>query len=326
MSNDESNDVTVIIVSYNSRRVIINALQPLVEQSDIRVMVVDNASSDSTVSDIKSLFPSVLVVEMDQNLGFSRAVNIGIGMAKSRYIMLMNPDAVITPGDVRQLLNTLGAGIGITAPLISDPNERLRILSAGWFPTTWRMFLHFSGLSRISGSKTLFQGHYLFPSNISSRPISVDWVTGACMLFTKETWTSAGQLNEKWFMYAEDIDFCFRVKALGLEVKLTPNLSATHLVGQSDSTDSFVANPAWILNLHDFYDAELSRSKIQSLMWCLTVGLGLMSRSLAFRARGTFEGSAPQWTTEGRRFQIFAIAVFRRMGHLLSVRQARPSD
>lgn len=313
MLDDNSRRVlTVVLVSYNSASVILNALRPLVGESDIELLVVDNASQDSTIRDVERLFPSVKILPLDSNVGFAKAVNLGILSCSSPCVMLLNPDAVVTAAEVRMLLSSVSDGAGIVAPLITEPGERLEVVSAGGFPTVWRMFLHFSALARFSKGHKRLQGHYLFPANLAVGPMPVDWVTGACMLFTRETWKRAGGLSERWFMYAEDIDFCFRVKALGLTVVLIPSISATHLVGQSDSTASFSANPAWILNLHDFYDSELSPSAFHSLVWCWVVALGLMSRSMVFRIRGLSEGRNSLWHTEAKRFRVFALALIKR--------------
>jgi N-acetylglucosaminyl-diphospho-decaprenol L-rhamnosyltransferase len=305
-------DLTVVIVSYNSEDVISGALELIVGIPGIEIIVVDNASIDSTITDIEVSFPAVRVMKMKQNLGFSRAVNLGIEASTSKNIMLLNPDAAIDASSIYQLLNECRAdGVGIVAPLICDPGNRLQIVSAGHFPTAKRMFLHFTGLSRFSKQYMGLQGHYLLPFNLLSDNMDVEWVTGACMLFTKQTWERVGHLSERWFMYAEDIDFCYRVKSHGLSVRLMPKVEATHLVGQSDSTASFSANPAWILNLHDFYDAEFASNKIQSISWCIVVSAGLWSRSLLFRLRGLMGGrKAPNsWSSEANRFGVFAHAV-----------------
>jgi GT2 family glycosyltransferase len=307
-------ELTVVLVSYNSEHVIMGALSPLVDQAGIDVVVVDNDSKDSTVEEVRRQYPSVRVMELERNLGFAKAVNLAIESCSSSKVMLLNPDAVIEVDDVRELLSAFNDGTGIVAPLIDDPGNRLQVVPAGHFPTIWRMFLHFSGVSRLSGNKMGLQGHYLLPQNLDSQRMSVKWVTGACMLFTKETWRRAGGLSERWFMYAEDIDFCFRVKALGLSVDLIPGSAATHLVGKSDSTASFSANPAWIVNLHDFYVTRLSPSRMHSLSWCLVVGMGLFSRSVVFQVKGLTGTPRSEWRREASRFRVFAVAIVARVG------------
>lgn len=316
-------DLAVVLVSYNSKDVILSAVAPLVDVEGLDILVVDNNSQDSTVRELESRFPSVRIMKMAENLGFAKAVNRGVESCESADVMLLNPDAVVSLDSVRALVGALTEpGSGIVAPLIVDEGSRLGILPAGRFPTIWRMLLHYTGLSRMSGDTRALWGHYLLPTNVSSAPLSVDWVTGACMVFSKRTWDLAGGLTEKWFMYAEDIDFCFRVKALGLSVVLLPEATAHHLVGQSDSSGSFRANPSWILNLHDFYHAQLSRSAIHSISWCLVVSLGLLTRSWAYWLRSLDRRNTDVgWSYEAVRFRLFSVAVVKRA---LSARSPRP--
>lgn len=306
-------DITVVVVTYNSSRVILDALAPFAHQQDIHLLVIDNNSSDSTVRDVGRVHPNATVVENRSNVGFAKAVNMAIERCSSPYVLLLNPDAVIAADDVRTLRAAMLPGTGLIAPLIKDPGERLTIISAGHFPTIWRMFAHYSGAARLSRSNSLLQGHYLFKGNLRGSPMPVDWVTGACMLFEKDTWRKAGGLSEKWFMYAEDIDFCFRVRNLGLDVVLHPVISASHLVGQSDLTESFRANPAWVLNLHDFYESELSPSSLHGKLWCGVVSVGLLSRSILFGMKALNDGGASPWAVEAKRFKVFAIAVTARL-------------
>lgn len=307
-------DLTVVLVSYNSSKVIFGALSPLDGVDGVDILIVDNGSRDSTVTDIELRFPSVRVLKMTENLGFAKAVNVAIEACGTADVMLLNPDAVVTIESVRTLVAALAVpGTGIVAPLIQDEGVRLRILPAGLFPTTWRMLLHFSGVSRVSASKRALWGHYLVPTNVTTGRVSVDWVTGACMVFSKATWGSAGRLSERWFMYAEDIDFCYRVKSLGLSVDLVPDATASHLLGQSDSSRSYSANPAWILNLHDFYKSHLSRSRVHSFFWCVIVSVGLLTRSWGYWLRSVKSKTGRVgWAAEAIRFRIFSLAVLRR--------------
>lgn len=307
-------DLAVVLVSYNSEHVILSALAPLVDVEGVEIVVVDNDSQDSTVDEIEKHFPSVRVMKMAENLGFAQAVNIGVESCGAADVMLLNPDAVVSIASIRTLLTALAEpGSGIVAPLIEDHGSRLGILPAGRFPTVWRMLLHFSGVSRMSAGRSALWGHYLLPANVTSRRLSVDWVTGACMVFSKDTWELAGRLNERWFMYAEDIDFCFRVKSLGLSVRLLSDATASHLVGQSDSSGSFSANPAWVLNLQDFYHSQLSRSTLHSFLWCLVVSLGLFSRSCVYWLRSMDNrNNDVRWSTEAARFRVFSLAVLQR--------------
>jgi N-acetylglucosaminyl-diphospho-decaprenol L-rhamnosyltransferase len=308
-------EVTVVVVTYNSMHVIDAALGPLAADPRIEIIVVDNDSADQTVSHVNKQYPSVSVMQMSDNLGFAKAVNLGVAAANAPTVMLLNPDARITKSDLKTLRDALATpGVGLVGPLIVEPTGQQRIVPAGRFPTAWRMICHYYGLSRLFANIPLFEGHYLLPNQLSTAPKVVDWLTGACMLFERATWVDAGGLSERWFMYAEDIDFCLRVKKLGLNVALETNAVAGHLVGQSDSTASFSMNPAWIVNLQDLHATAFSRHAIERWVWKVGVGSGLYLRGLVATAlaQGGAAGKRPKFRNDAQRFKVYSNAVLSR--------------
>jgi len=305
--------VSVVMVSYNSASIIESAIQPLAGHVDVEVIVVDNASSDGTTDLLARLFPDVSVLPMDVNLGFSKAVNIGVRASRGQNIMLLNPDAVVSLSVVRDLLEDLGKdGIGLVAPVLDNPTKMQSVVSAGYLPTLRRMAVHYSGLARLGKRLPALRGHYLYESQLGSGPMLVDWVTGACMVFRRQTWVEVHGLSERWFMYAEDIDFCRRITLTGRAVVLDTRLRATHLVGESDSTESFAVNPAWVVNTRDFYARELAPSQLHVLLWGITVGLGLFARSAVFAGRSMQGGQRRIASrTLAKKFAVYGLAALR---------------
>ncbi|MDV8023639.1 glycosyltransferase family 2 protein [Rhodococcus sp. IEGM 1330] len=275
-------DVSVLIVTYNSSHVIGACLSAL--GSAYEIIVYDNASSDETVTLIGQRFPSVRVMVGDRNLGFAAGVNRAAAVATGRNIMLLNPDAVIAAEDVRILAETvLSTHGGIVAPLIHT--DDVRVAAAGRMPTAWAMATHYFGLSRLARGRRRLQGHYLLPSDIGADPVAVDWVTGACLMVDAQAWRRMGGLSERWFMYAEDIEFCWRMGRSGGAVLVEPRARARHLVGSSSNESVTETDSAWVLNLYDFYRTDLARSGLQRLWWGVVVGTGLAFRALVFRAQ-----------------------------------------
>ena len=275
-------EVSVLIVTYNSAHVIGDCLSAL--GSDHEVIVYDNASADETVTLIEQKFPHCTVIAGDRNLGFAVGVNRAAAQATGRSIMLLNPDAVITATDVRVLAQTVASTHGgIVAPLIHT--DGVRVAAAGRMPTAWAMTTHYFGLSRLARGRRRLQGHYLLPADIADDVVAVDWVTGACLMIDAETWRRVGGLSERWFMYAEDIEFCWRVGRSGGAVLIQPRAHARHLVGSSSGRTTTDINSAWVLNLYEFYRADLARSGVQRLWWGVVVGAGLAFRALLFRAQ-----------------------------------------
>jgi len=308
---EDPRPVSVVVVTFNSRSIVGEALAPLSKNPAVELVVVDNASADGTAEFIREEFPDATVVLMPSNVGFAKAVNEGVRRARHDIVMLLNPDAAITPSAVESLVSDLETeNAGLVAPLLNNPGSPQRVVPAGLMPTIKRMGFHYSGLSRLGKRYPWSRGHYLFKDQLSSGLMDVDWVTGACMLFTRETWERTGGLSERWFMYAEDIDFCHRVQQLGARVILDTQTHADHLVGQSDSTSSFKYNAAWIINLRDFYSTELARCTWQPAAWTAVVSLGLFSRGAAFRL-ASLRSKSPARRDDARRFFHYAVALLR---------------
>jgi N-acetylglucosaminyl-diphospho-decaprenol L-rhamnosyltransferase len=312
------NDVrcSIIIVTFNSAHVIgdcLNSIDDLPENFEI--IVADNASGDSTLAVVEQLCPRARVIRTGGNLGFAKAVNIAALRATGSNILLLNPDATIATADVIALIDELDADptIGVLAPAIHHPAGRLRTMSAGRMPTVWRMFCHFFGISRVVRERGAFEGHYLLADD---RPVrrNVDWVTGACFAVPRALWLDLGGLTERWFMYAEDIEFCYRVTQKGKSVVLDTNLSATHLVGASAEGHETSSNPAWVINLFDFYSRDLSKHAASRAAWRAVVGAGLASRGVVFyllSRRSSEPAQKAMWRMESRRFFSYALAVAR---------------
>ncbi|MGY2897561.1 N-acetylglucosaminyl-diphospho-decaprenol L-rhamnosyltransferase [Curtobacterium sp. PvP017] len=296
--------LSVVIVTFNSAGVVLDALDALTEIDDLELVVIDNASADDTVDIVRSAWPSATVIENHENVGFARAVNEGVRRSNGDLVMLLNPDAQIGAHGIRVLRDALGSHPDdVVAPFVEQPAPQ-RIVSAGRMPTVWRMFTHYFGLSRLSARLPLLEGHYLLPRQVHGT-MPVEWVTGACFVVARRTWDEVGGLSERWFMYAEDIEFCHRVRRAGRRVWLAPEARATHLVGQSDSSALTTVNAAWVLNLRDFYATDLALSRRSVGLWTAVVASGLGLRGLVAAVRhGTGSPAA-------RRFSGYSRALVR---------------
>jgi GT2 family glycosyltransferase len=300
---------TVVIVTYNSADVIGDCLSFLddARSDEFDVVVIDNASTDATVSVLATYGDRIRFIPNHENTGFARAVNRAVSeSAPARSIVLLNPDAVVTGQDLGRLVGALTGSPGIVGPSINRPDGGLKIASAGREPTTWRMFTHYWGLSHLPGK--LWEGHYLRLSRLTADR-TVDWVTGACLAISREAWDRVGGLTERWFMYAEDVQLCAHVRAAGYPVAIRPNVHATHIVGHSSNADSRV-NSAWIVNLYDYFCGEVSTGPLDRWMWKLVTTTGLLARSVAFQALGASASQAHR-RHDARRFLSYARDLWR---------------
>ncbi len=231
--------VAVVIVTYNSRKDIERCLHSVFEggpgTGPAEVVVVDNASTDDTVAYVTAQWSSVRVMVSPDNRGFSAANNIGIRATTAPLVLLLNPDTVVPPGAIDALARHLVAapGTGIIGPRLVDAHGTPE-LSFGPMISPWgelRQKLRLSGARR--GWRVARQAITRMTSCAGPR----DWVSGACLLIRRDVLEAVGGLDERFFMYTEDVDLCAEVRRLGYAVWFEPSVTVMHLRGQSAATN-----------------------------------------------------------------------------------------
>jgi GT2 family glycosyltransferase len=299
------NRLALAIVTYNSAHQIVECIDKLNNsKSDFSIIVRDNASTDSTpdiLRDMKSQRKIDELVLADENQGFAVAVNDVIHRAPKCDILLMNPDARIDSEAITILRNAIAEdpGLGMVAPVVRG-DESIRVMSAGRLPTLWPMFTHYSGLSRAFPERRRLRGRHLFLDSHSNNDQVVEWTSGCCVLIPRRTIEQVGVLNERWFMYGEDTEYCKRVLDAGLSIKVLAKAHAFHEVGASAAieeesdgspTRRRVAdgppaahtrlNVMWAVNLYDFYVTEYRPTIVTRLAWKTVFTLGNALRAAA---------------------------------------------
>ncbi|NQX10460.1 glycosyltransferase family 2 protein [Microbacteriaceae bacterium VKM Ac-2855] len=303
--------VSIVIVTYNSVGVIRSCLDALVGLAGHEVILVDNLSRDDTVAVVTAEYPFVRVIENSRNDGFSRAVNLGAAQARGRHLLLLNPDAQISATVIDTLAGMLDedASIGAVAPLLENEGEEVVIVAAGHAPTIGRMFLHQSGLSRLGRRMPALEGHYLFAADLHGEPRDVDWSSGGCLMIPLTIWRRLEGLSDRWFMYAEDVEICLRIRAAGLRVVIDPRLRALHAMGGSSSDVDGRVNTAWIVNLFDLYGWRMARSAAQQRLWRAVVLSGMYGRMGFFTVSSLRPGRAASARAQIRRYRIYTSAL-----------------
>lgn len=220
-------DLSIIIVTYNSVKQIGHLLDSIYKEKNkvsLEVVVIDNMSSDNSAEVAKNHKIKPQLIQMSTNAGFSVAVNRGIGRSTGDFILLLNPDTVIIPGALKKLYdfakNT--SPLGAVVPRLLDPNGKPQP-SVFKFPTIW------NAIKRdFFNCKNCF-GKYL-PDN---RTQKVEAAVFAAFLIPRTTLTSVGGLDERFFLYYEDIEFCRRLKKANLPVYYLPEAKIKHIHGAS---------------------------------------------------------------------------------------------
>jgi N-acetylglucosaminyl-diphospho-decaprenol L-rhamnosyltransferase len=305
----------IIILTYQSGAEIEQCVKAIDRLDGVYVVAIDNNSSDDTVRLLGRLRHERLldsVILRQSNAGFARAINEAIAVTPADSdILLLNPDAVLDPGSLATLRaaarNSVNAGI--LSPLVYSSND-VKTTSAGEQPRLLPMLAHFSGLSWLCRNTRLFRGRQLYLDGVLESIEQVGWVAGSCMYIKRSTLNRVGLLSERWFMYAEDTEYCQRVTSNGLDMLLVTNARCFHAMGQSvKKSASEAINVMWPRSLTDYYKITFKPCAMTFLVWRLVFSLGLISRSWLFtlRARGRGDDNLRY---EARRFGKYAGAVW----------------
>lgn len=225
--------VAVIIVTYDSRQEIgacLDALAPDFEGA-ATVTVVDNQSTDGTAGFVRQRWPLVRVIEAGGNLGFSRANNIGIAATRSEYVLLLNPDTIATPEAIARLVSALDSqpDAAIAGPRLLDEHRQPE-LSFGPPISPWGELTQKLRMA-LYARRVPMAVRYV--ERRSREAGDRAWVTGACLLIRRADLEAAGLLDERYFMYTEDVDLCTAVRARGRRVIFVPEAEVIHLRGRS---------------------------------------------------------------------------------------------
>ncbi|WP_342576314.1 glycosyltransferase family 2 protein [Paenibacillus sp. FSL M8-0142] len=230
-------DVSILIVNYNTRQLTLDCLRSVYASETeftYEVIVIDNDSKDDSVQAIRQEFPLVRLIENTENTGFAKANNQGMAAAQGRYVLLLNSDTVIQ----RDTLQTMVAFMdrnpitGASGCKIILPDGSLDKACKRGFPTPSASFYYAFGLSKLFPNEPRFNQYqlgYLDPD----QEYPVDCLVGAFMLVRRETIEQVGGLDETFFMYGEDIDWCYRIKQAGWGIHYYPRTTIVHYKGGS---------------------------------------------------------------------------------------------
>lgn len=234
MSQPATCDLSIIIVNWNTRELLAECLQSVIS-SQLSVtdncpvitetLVVDNASADGSAAMVRERFPWVRLIESQENLGFAAGNNLALRQATGKNLLLLNPDTVVTEGALDLLLHVIeaipDAAIVGAQLLNADGSPQMSI---GAFPSLW------SELPMVNRVLRPVHRTYLMPKVGADFAVqSVDWVSGACLMIRREVVEAIGPLDENFWLYTEEADWCCRARVAGWEVLSVPQAQVYHL-------------------------------------------------------------------------------------------------
>jgi GT2 family glycosyltransferase len=239
--------VDVVIVSFNTAadlEACLGSLAAVPPAGLGRIIVVDNASTDDSVARVLARWPDVRVVALERNVGFAAANNIAIRESGADLVLLLNSDTIVPAGAIDRLVaRLLDTGAVAAGPRLVDADGHPEV-SFGAMLSPWTEFRQ-RRLARLARSESPAARRQIARLLGSER--MVDWVSGACLLVRRDAALAAGLLDERFFMYEEDVDFCAALRARGGRVLFTPVAEIVHRRGRS-------FRAAASANRHEMYD------------------------------------------------------------------------
>ena len=239
----ETTELSILIVSWNCRRMLANCLDSLRDELSLyrhEIVVVDNASSDGTSEMIRREYPDVVFIESGANLGFAAGNNIGLPVLKGKYIFLINPDVVVARGCFGRMLQYLEkhAEIGMMGPQIVGADGGIQ-RSCMREPTLWNQLCRALALDRFARRSRTFAGYLMgdFQHDVIRE---VEILNGCFWLLRREALEQVGLLDSRFWMYGEDLDWCHRFRAAGWKIVFFPQAQAVHY-GAGSSKQASVA-------------------------------------------------------------------------------------
>jgi N-acetylglucosaminyl-diphospho-decaprenol L-rhamnosyltransferase len=224
--------VDAVVVSYNVRNLVLRTIAGLRADGIDNVVVVDNASTDRSAEAVRQAEPAVDLVALDRNLGFAGGVNLAVGRTSSPYVLVTTPDVLLAPGSTKLLEEVLdeSADVGLVAPSIVTTDGEV-YPSARRFPSlcdaAGHAFLHFLW------PRNRFSVRYKMLDVDRTAAADVDWVAGTHFLVRRSAWDEVGGFDERFFMFVEDVDLCWRLGEAGWKVRYEPAAEVVHEISRS---------------------------------------------------------------------------------------------
>ncbi len=268
--------MTAVVVNFNAGDLLANCVASLRAEAVERVIVVDNGSTDGSLTVLRKLEPDADVIQTGANLGYGKAANLGALGVRTDYLLVLNPDTVTAPGALAPLVAALAEDprVGLVGPRLLNPDGSFYPTGRA-FPTRTDAIGH--ALLSLIAPRNRFTARYKLLDWDRAGRREVDWISGACFLARRQAWEELGGFDEAFFMYMEDVDLCWRAWRAGWAVAFEPASEVTHIQGASTDRHPYRMIVAHHRSVFLFASRTLTGTKRSGLP---IVALGLALRAV----------------------------------------------
>ncbi len=266
-------DLSIIIVSYNTEKLTRDCIESVAESTkgiSYEFLVIDNASKDNSVKALEELskkLPLTLIANSD-NKGFGAANNQGMKKAKGKYLLLLNSDTLVKDNVLGEMVAWMNKNpkVGISTSALKNADGSLQG-TGGYFPMLSKVFAWMFFIDDIPFLSKLIKPYHLRPLSTSRQ---LDWITGAYFLFRRQTFNDVGFFDKDYFMYVEELDFCFRAKKKGWQIWYLPQWNIIHYGGASGTSEFALLSEYKGIKI--FFRKHMPAWQIPILRFCLKTG------------------------------------------------------
>ena len=274
-------NISVVVVNYNAGHLLTLCIRTCLTQAE-QVIVVDNASSDSSLIELEAAFagePRLKLIRTGRNLGFARGCNIGVNYVTQRCILFLNPDCILSAGALGRMMQVLDTvpGAGMVGGLLLNEDGTEQAGGRRTIPTPWRSFIRAFGLHRLSVYSPRFFGDFhLHKQPLPGEPLEVEAISGALMLVSREAMNDVGLWDEEYFLHCEDLDWCERFRLKGWKILFVPDAPVIHYKGTCSRSRPIFVEWHKHKGMLRFYRKFFREKYPAAVMWL--VGLGVWLR------------------------------------------------
>jgi GT2 family glycosyltransferase len=271
--------LSIVIVNYNTEKLLRSCLESVYAGANgtpLDIWVVDNNSRDSSVTMLKSLFPMVKVIENPSNVGFSRANNLVISQSRSDYILLLNPDTLILGEAIERMVKFMKEHpeVGIAGCKVLNRDGTLQPACRRSIPTPEVAFYRLTGLSKLFPQSRVM-AKYNMTYESPDQMHEVDAVSGAFLMIRREVVDEIGLLDERFFMYGEELDWCLRTKRAGWSIMYCPEAQIIHYKGESTKYNSRKAAIEFYRAMYLFHRKHFAKNYSPLTNLLIYAGIGV---------------------------------------------------
>ena len=291
-------DLSVCIVTYQAKDYLRDCLRSILENTseiNYELIVVDNGSTDGVATMLQDEFPRIRYQRNEANLGFTRPMNQALQAAGGRYLLQLNPDTLILPQAFERLIAFMDSNpeVGICGPKVLNADRKLQKPCRRGESRPWAVISYFTGLAALFPRNPLFS-QYLMSYKGEDETHAVAGVSGSCMLIRREVVDQIGYLDELFFAYQEDADFCLRASRAGWQIYYVPQAQIIHYGGRGGSrVQPYRSIVAWHKSYYLFYRKHYAADYFFVFNWFYYAAMVLkllVTLGLNFLRREKFAG------------------------------------